>query len=81
MCSLGSGVYSVWTVWGLIMMVLGVVLGLCVKCWTTSGSSGGLGSGGRMVLGQYQDIGYDSDFMSCFGVANLGYNEEPRLWT
>ena len=54
------------------MMVLCMVLGLCVKCWTTSGSSGGLGSGGRMVLGQYQDIGYDSDFMSCLGVANLG---------
>ena len=63
------------------MMVLCMVLGLCVKCWTTSGSSGGLGSGGRMVLGQCQDIGYDSNFMSCLGVANLGQNEDPRLWT
>ena len=61
------------------MMVLCMVLGLCVKCWTTYGSSGGLGSGGRMALGQYQDSRYDSDCISCLGVANLGQNEEPRL--
>ena len=57
-------------------MVLCMVLGLSVKCRTTLGSSGG-----RMVLGQFQDIGYDSKFMSCWEVANLVQEEEPRLWT